>query len=204
MNLQPGDTYIGEFTTWIPGTGVAADADSLPTAVVSKNGVDDGAVVVTVTDKGVGRYKLSFTVPNTYAVGDFIAVTALFAVSTVNMSVVVDMFRLDNTTSLLQALINNDTVNTVTYYGYAIDADGTPVRGRTISISLIGGPQSSGSAIIETNYSGIETDRQGRWQANLARGKTFQIRIPEENVSVTVDVPTDTNITTVNIKDELP
>lgn len=66
----PGDTVTLVFTTSSPTTGAATNADSTPTGIVNKNGTDDGAVTVTVTNLDTGRYKAVFTMPGNYADGD--------------------------------------------------------------------------------------------------------------------------------------
>jgi len=57
------------------GAGIS-DADALPVGVMVRNGEDDIAVTVTVASVTglVGRYKLDFTVPGDYSVGDDVAV----------------------------------------------------------------------------------------------------------------------------------
>lgn len=79
---KPGDSITTEFIT-SSSTGAATNADSLPTAVLSRNGSDDGAVTVTVTNIDAGRYKSAFTIPSTYAAGDELVLIASYTVSTV-------------------------------------------------------------------------------------------------------------------------
>jgi hypothetical protein len=207
---KPGDSYHGEFLTWLPSSNAAIDADALPTAKMSRNGVDDNTVTVTVVDKGVGRYSVAATIPVGYAVGDEVYVSVFYAIGLVAMTQIVDSFQLDNTQSLLSsvnsllaALVNPDIPNIVTYYGYSEYGDGRPVQGREVLVSLVSGPQNVGNAMIETNFPVIETAYNGRWEVGLTRGKQFQIRIPEENIDLTVTVSTNTAITAVNIKDAL-
>lgn len=82
MQLRKGDTYRATFTT-VGATGVAVNADSLPTAAVKKNGVADGAVTVTVANDSTGQYSASFTVPTGYAHGDLVEVVASATIATI-------------------------------------------------------------------------------------------------------------------------
>ncbi len=83
MDYKPGDTVYAEFCTQVFATGVATNADSLPTGTVNRNGTDDGAVTVTVTNLDAGRYKASFAVPATYVPGDVLNLTVAATVSTI-------------------------------------------------------------------------------------------------------------------------
>lgn len=91
---RPGDSYHGLFTTSRFDTGAATDADSTPVATITKNGVDDGAVTITVTNIDTGRYKISCTIPNTYTAGDVCVISAAATVNSVAGKGVVDSFRL--------------------------------------------------------------------------------------------------------------
>ena len=199
MYIKPGSNYVGEFSTWVPATSSNIDADALPTATLSRNGVDDVTVGLTVTDKGVGRYSVTGVIPNTYAIGDRIAIWVFYRISNVQMGELIDQFTLDNTRDQLAALVNSTPANTVTYYGYSQYGDGSPISGRNITIKLVGGPQASGQAILETSYPVIETGQDGRWSAKLTRGKQWQIIIPEEDIDITVTASVDLNVTSVNI-----
>jgi hypothetical protein len=83
LDYAPGDTFYKEFTVQTPSTGAAVNSDSTPTVVVNKNGTDDGTVSAAATITGIdtGRYKVTFTIPTTYAPGDVINVTAVAVVS---------------------------------------------------------------------------------------------------------------------------
>ena len=81
MSLKSGQVVFAEFVTSHPTTSAAVDADSLPTAVLTVNGVDNAAVV-TVTDRGVGRYSASVTLPS-LAAGDCVAIVALATVNAI-------------------------------------------------------------------------------------------------------------------------
>lgn len=80
---KPGDSVTVEFCTQVFATGVATNADSTPVGTINKNGTDDGAVTVTVTNIDAGRYKAAFTIPATYVPGDVINLTIAATVSSV-------------------------------------------------------------------------------------------------------------------------
>jgi len=61
-----------QFTIRDPYTKNAANADSLPTAVFTRNGVDT-TVICTVENVSIGVYKVSATIPDDYIIGDEIA-----------------------------------------------------------------------------------------------------------------------------------
>lgn len=80
---KPGDVVYVEFTTQVFATGVGTNADSTPVGTVNKNGTDDGAVTVTVTNIDTARYKAVFTIPATYNVSDVLNLTVAATVSTI-------------------------------------------------------------------------------------------------------------------------
>lgn len=69
--LRAGDTHRVTFAT-LAASGAAANADSLPTGAVKRNGVADGAVTVTVANDSTGQYSASYTIPTGYNNGDVI------------------------------------------------------------------------------------------------------------------------------------
>lgn len=69
MLVKPSDVVSIQFTTQNATTGAAANADSLPTGVLVKNG-DDTAETVTVSNIATGVYKASVTIPSGYVAGD--------------------------------------------------------------------------------------------------------------------------------------
>jgi hypothetical protein len=95
MMLKPSDAYTAQFTTQHPDTGVATDADSLPTATVTHNGTDDGAFTLTVTNMDTGRYKLTGIVPVSYAPGDIVQVTVNATLASTAATAIVDQFTID-------------------------------------------------------------------------------------------------------------
>ena len=95
MGLYPGSLFYAEFVTQVPGTGQALNADSLPVAKLTRNGTDDATVTLTVTNIDAGRYKVTFTIPATYAAGDSLQVSVAATVSGVAGKAVLDSFLLD-------------------------------------------------------------------------------------------------------------
>lgn len=79
--VQPGDTLRADFVV-ANSSGVAINADSLPTAQFMKNGAVDGAVTVTVANVETGAYTVSATVPTSYTAGDVVRVLFTAVVST--------------------------------------------------------------------------------------------------------------------------
>lgn len=95
--LTAGSAYYGMFIT-ATGLNEATDADSLPSATATKNGVDDATFVLTVANIDTGRYKISGTVP-AYSEGDTVQISVSYAVSSVGMKAVVDEFQIITTIS---------------------------------------------------------------------------------------------------------
>lgn len=121
-SFKPGGAYSAEFVTSNPTTLAAQTADSLPTATANRNGTDDAAFVLTVTNLDTGRYKVTGTVPVTYVAGDSVALTAAATVAGVAGKGVVDAFVVDSATSsdaatlaAIKAKTDLLTVTTVTY-----------------------------------------------------------------------------------------
>ncbi|MCC6580072.1 MAG: hypothetical protein IT440_06485 [Phycisphaeraceae bacterium] len=95
MPYRPGDTLTTQFTTQRGDTGAASDADELPTAAVSRNGVDDSGVTPTVTNLATGRYRVQATIPETYQPGDVVQIVVSATVAGVTGVAVVDSFVID-------------------------------------------------------------------------------------------------------------
>lgn len=84
MLVRPGLQVALDFTTQNPATGAAQNNDAgAPTGTISRNGVDDGAVVVAVVNKEVGVYRATFTVPLTYVANDVLSLRIAATVATV-------------------------------------------------------------------------------------------------------------------------
>jgi len=73
MAYKAGQSVAFSVTTQNPSTGAKTAADSLPTAALWRNGVVT-AETVTVTDQTGGDYKVAFTIPTTYDVGDTVQI----------------------------------------------------------------------------------------------------------------------------------
>jgi hypothetical protein len=114
MSLKPGDSYTGLFCTSRGDTGAASNADSLPTATMTRNGTDDGTVTLTVANLDTGRYKVTGTVPSGYASGDAVQVWISATVNSVAAKAVIDSFVLD-TKRLSDLIDSNSNVKSVVY-----------------------------------------------------------------------------------------
>ena len=77
MFLKPSAAFTFQGAT-NDSTGTLAAPGTPPTAVLTRNGTDDGAVTCTVTSMSTGRYKVVGNVPSGYAAGDVCQVV-LFA-----------------------------------------------------------------------------------------------------------------------------
>lgn len=93
--MIPGSPYTSQFTTSNPTTGAAQDADSLPVATASRNGVVDDGFVLLVTDIGTGRYVVSGTVPSSYKAGDSVAILVHAVVDGIAADDVLERFAVE-------------------------------------------------------------------------------------------------------------
>ncbi len=105
MIYKPSSLYYKVFTTVSPYTGAATDADSTPTATANKNGTTDAGFTLTVTNITTGVYKITGTVPSTYAAGDIVNVHVSATVAGVSTVKRVDTFRIEKeyASNLLQS-----------------------------------------------------------------------------------------------------
>jgi len=94
-SYKAADTYITEFATQRFDTGTATDADILPTATASLNGVTDGSFSLTVANITTGHYKITGTIPS-YSSGDVINITVVATVNSVVGKEVIDTFVIDS------------------------------------------------------------------------------------------------------------
>lgn len=101
---KPGDSYYGTFVTRNPATGAPADANSLPAATAVHNGVDDAGFSLTVTNVETGRYKITGTVPSTYAAGDAVQIVVDATVDSTAAKMVVDSFLVEDTLAVAGAV----------------------------------------------------------------------------------------------------
>lgn len=78
--LRPGD--VRYFTILVSdSSGSPVNADTTPAGVVKRNGVVDGSVAVTVTNRATGEYDAHYTIPAGYAAGDTVQDGATATVS---------------------------------------------------------------------------------------------------------------------------
>lgn len=87
MSVRSAQSITKLFTTRVFATGVATNADSLPTGTLYVNGTSDAAVV-TVTNVTTGVYKAQVTLP-TLAVGDVVDLRINATVSAVTDNAVI-------------------------------------------------------------------------------------------------------------------
>lgn len=87
MSVRSGQSITKTFTTRVFATGVATDADSLPTGMLYVNGTADAATV-SITNITTGFYKAAVTLP-TLAVGDVVDLRINATVSSVTDNAVI-------------------------------------------------------------------------------------------------------------------
>lgn len=126
-----------------PTTGGLAAPDATPSASVVKNGTTDGAVTVTVTNVSTGRYKLSFTVPGTYAVDDVLELVATWAISSVDGAKLWAM-QVDNTVASVKAKTDN------------LPSDPADASDIAASFSTVNSSLSTIAAYIDTEIAAIK------------------------------------------------
>ena len=95
MSIKPGDSVTVDFVTTHPETSAAADADSLPTGTLVKNGTDD-ATTVTVTNKETGVYKAAVTIPGGFSAGDEVQIRIDATVNSVDGKGIIFTATLDS------------------------------------------------------------------------------------------------------------
>ncbi len=76
-NTKPGDSVVLQFVTTDENQSVATPTGT-PVATLVQNGVDDGAVVMTVAPVTAQEFAVSFTVPGTYVFGDQVQVKVAY------------------------------------------------------------------------------------------------------------------------------
>lgn len=95
MIYKAGQDYYAEFVTTSPSTGGAMNADALPVATATVNGVDDAGFALTVANLDAGRYKITGVVP-AYAAGTRVQVSIAATVGTIAGKAVVDSFTVED------------------------------------------------------------------------------------------------------------
>lgn len=93
MIFYPGATFITEFTL-SDAEGAAVDADTTPTVMAARNGVDDATWLFTVTNVALSRYRVSTTIPLVYLPGDILTIVGTALVGGVTATAVIDEFIL--------------------------------------------------------------------------------------------------------------
>ena len=94
MFLKPSAAFTFQgFTN--DSTGTLATPGTPPTAVLTRNGTDDGAVTCTVTSISVGRYKVGGSIPSGYVAGDVCQVVFNATVGGISGSDVIGEFVID-------------------------------------------------------------------------------------------------------------
>lgn len=93
--FKPGDSYAAIFTT-SASTGAAADADSLPTATADHVGGGTGAFALTVTHMATGIYRVTGTLPGTFAKGDVLNIYASATIGGIVTAACIDRFVVDS------------------------------------------------------------------------------------------------------------
>jgi hypothetical protein len=119
MGFKVGGPFKSLFTT-SNATGTASNADSLPTAKMSHNNVDDGTVSFTIANLDAGRYTIAATIPGGYAAGDVITVTVISVIGGNTIKQVIWNGPLDDvavTASAIAAAIWNSVVTSFTTAG---------------------------------------------------------------------------------------
>ncbi len=79
-SVKPGDTVVLQFVTTDQNKSVAAPTGT-PVGTLVHNGVDDGAVTVTVVSVTTSEFAATFTVPATYVFGDQVQLKVAYSVS---------------------------------------------------------------------------------------------------------------------------
>lgn len=129
MSVRSGQSITKVFTTRVFSTGVATNADSLPTGTLYVNGTADAASV-TVTNITTGIYKAAVTLP-TLAVGDVVDLRIAATVSSVadteviwsdTKDIVIDASGLADATTVKLGPSGSATAQTARDLGANIDA----------------------------------------------------------------------------------
>jgi len=163
ITYKPGMAFVGMFTTQLFSTGTATDADSLPVATATKNGIDDAGFVLTVAKIDTGRYKVTGTVPLAYTVNDVVHISAAATVGGVSGKAVVEEFVIEEASGA--------NVVTITVE----EADHTPIPDASVRIL--------NSAETLTLLTGT-TDVSGQLVVALNDG-SYKIRLSKAMVNFT-------------------
>jgi hypothetical protein len=110
-----GTNYYGQFSLSNPTTGAAQNADSLPTAIATRDGVLDAGFVLTVANAAMGLYTVSGVIPSGYATGDWVSISAFATVSGVHATAVIETFVVTTTDGAIitPATLGSGTLATI-------------------------------------------------------------------------------------------
>ena len=103
MNRIAGENLFFQFITAL-ASGAAANADALPIATATRNGVDDPDFVLAVSNLDAGRYLVSGVVPVGYLAGDQVQIVVAATIATVATKQIVASFVVLDPLALNQAL----------------------------------------------------------------------------------------------------
>jgi len=95
LTYKPGMAFYCLFTTQQFDSGSSSDADSLPVAIATKNGIDDVSFVLTIAKLDIGRYKISGTIPLGYTTNDVVQISVGATVGGVSGKAVVSEFIIE-------------------------------------------------------------------------------------------------------------
>lgn len=160
MGVKASESVTFSFTTQTPSTGAATDADGTPTGTFRRNGTNDGAVTVTVTNIATGDYKAAFTMPAGASEGDECEVVISATVGGVTGKAVT--WR-DTAVSKLPGDFNDVSQADITGGAYAIDTDANG-RVRLVVGTGTGEVNSSGGKVPATLAT---ADVSGNLPANI-------------------------------------
>jgi hypothetical protein len=135
---KPNDAIAEEFVT-SSSTGAAVNADSTPTAVLVRNGSDDGTVALTVTNVDAGRYKVTGTIPATYAAGDKLQIAVAATIGGTTAKGILSL-------GVLDAKRNAD-LNDFNPAAATVSANVTQWRGTDVLV-----PQQAGVPIVDIGF----------------------------------------------------
>lgn len=145
-----GSNYYAEFITQSPTTGTAQNADSLPTATATHNGIDDGSFALTVTNIDTGRYKITGTIPGGYSAGDYVQVSVAATVNAISGKAIVDNFMIAVANWNAFEIDSSGRVDVGKFLGHAVILDSNNYPGVNV-VDIAGSGVSTSTAQIGVN-----------------------------------------------------
>lgn len=165
MGVKASESVTVSFTTQTPSTGAATDADGTPTGTFRRNGTNDGAVTVTVTNIATGDYKAAFTMPAGASEGDECELIVSATVGGVTGKAPV--WR-DTCVSKLPGDFNDVSQADITGGAYALDTD---ANGRTrIVVGTAAGEINSSSGKVPATIAAGDLANNSITAAVIATG----------------------------------